>query len=175
VSEFKTHGEKSFLELAGKQDEWRAYLEGRSTQFTGKGVREAKFEHFVQMQTYMHEMGIPAALYCAVNKNTDDVYMEIVLLDSEFAQQFLNRGEQLVWMSQPPNKLNNSPGFYKCRFCDHKPVCHLKAMPDVNCRTCIYSEPRPGAEWACRLKDCIIEKGVQLTGCTDYKVAKHYG
>lgn len=174
VAEFKTHGEKSFIELAGKLDEWRAHVEGRGP-FTGQGVRSAKFEHFVQMQTYMRKMGIPAALYCAVCKNTDDVYMEIVTLDTEFADQFLGRGEQIVWMDTPPSKINNSPGFYKCRFCDHKPVCHLKAAPDRNCRTCEHSRPIADAKWHCAFNDRAIDKETQLTGCNAYEVSKNYG
>lgn len=174
LSEFKTHGEKSFIELAGKLDEWRKYVDGEGP-FTGKGVREAKFEHYVQMQLYMRKMGLAAAIYVAVNKNTDDLYAEIVTLNAELADQFVERGEKLVWMPEPPTKINNSPGFFKCRFCDHRPVCHLKALPDQNCRTCIYSEPRPGAEWHCRLRNYAIPKETQLSGCEDYKVAKHFG
>jgi len=174
LCEFKTHGEKSFIELAGDLKAWRSHVEGKGP-FLGKGVREAKTEHYVQMQLYMRKMGLPVALYAAVNKNTDDLYMELVPLNSELADQFLARGEKLVWMDQPPEKLNASPGFFKCRFCDHKPVCHLKAAPDRNCRTCVYSDPAPGAKWTCRLHDSVIEKDVQLTGCKDYEVSRIYG
>lgn len=176
LCEFKTHGEKSFIELAGKLDEWRAYLEDpMRNPFCGKGVREAKFEHYVQMQLYMRKMGLACALYVAVNKNTDDLYAEIVTLNSELADQFLARGEKLVWMTDPPEKINASPGFFKCRFCDHRPVCHLKAAPDRNCRTCVYAEPGKGATWVCRLHDSVIDKETQLKGCSDYTMLKVYG
>lgn len=176
LCEFKTHGEKSFIELAGKLDEWRKYLDGQGP-FTGQGVRAAKFEHYVQMQLYMRKMGLTVALYVAVNKNTDDLYAELIPLNSELADQFLNRGDKLVWMDTPPDKLNNSPGFWKCRFCDHKPVCHLKAAPDVNCRTCAYSEPIDGAQWRCRNPVCegVISKETQLAGCSHYELKKVYG
>jgi hypothetical protein len=168
VCEFKTHGEKSFIELAGKLPEWRAWREHRVGQFPGQGVRIAKFEHFVQMQTYMRKMGLAAALYMAVCKNTDDLYAEVVHLDTDFADQFLDRGEKLVWMDTPPNKISESPGFFKCRFCDHRPVCHLKEAPDVNCRTCVHSKPGKGASWHCDLHRCIIDKATQQTGCQSY-------
>lgn len=172
LTEFKTHSEKSFIELAGKLDEWRLFLEGRGN-FTGKGVRAAKFEHFVQMQLYMRKMGLAAALYVAVNKNTDDLYAEVITLDAELADQFLARGEKLVWADKPPEKLNASPGFFKCRFCDHRPVCHLKAAPDRNCRTCRFSAPAPGGSgvWTCSNGVCPgpIPKEIQLTGCSHYE------
>jgi len=120
-------------------------------------------------------MGLAVALYLAVNKNTDELYGEIIPLDSAVADQFLDRGDKIVWMSEPPKKLNESPGFFKCRWCDHRPVCHLKAAPDKNCRTCAYSEPVEGAKWICRLHDQHIDKEVQLTGCKDYTPLKVFG
>jgi len=162
LSEFKTHNDKSFTELKAK------------------GVRDAKFEHYVQMNVYMRKMGLAVALYLAVNKNTDELYGEIIPLDSAVADQFLDRGDKIVWMSEPPNKLNESPGFFKCRWCDHRPVCHLTAAPDKNCRTCAYSEPATGGKWICNRPvqpigegaNEVISKEVQLVGCEDYTPRK---
>jgi hypothetical protein len=172
VLEFKTHGEKSFIELAGKLQEWRAYrADPVRGQFPGSGVRVAKFEHFVQMQLYMRKMGIAAALYLAVCKNTDDLYGEVITLDAEFADQFLDRGEKLVWMQQPPPRISESPGFWKCRFCDDRPVCHLRKEPDLNCRTCRHAEPGRGGSWHCQHPQhkALLSKELQASGCTDYQ------
>ena len=157
LSEFKTHGEKSFLALVKS------------------GMRDSKFEHYVQMQCYMYKMGIPYGFYLAVNKNTDALYGEIIILDKELAMQFLDRGETLTKMQTAPDRISKTPGFYKCTFCDHKPVCFLKAVPAVNCRTCAYSMPSDrGTEgdWVCRKFDSLIPKEVQLTGCVDYVRSK---
>jgi hypothetical protein len=173
--EFKTHGEKSFIELAGNLTDWRMHIaDPTKNPFPGKGVREAKFEHYVQIQLYMRKMGLAVALYMAVNKNTDDLYGELVPLDSGVADQFLDRGEKLVWMKEPPAKLNPSPGFFKCRFCDHKPVCHMKGEPDFNCRTCGHSEPREAATWYCNQKNCMLSKEMQQAGCAQYKKNEIY-
>lgn len=166
--EFKTHGEKSFVELAGKN--WRKHLEDPiRNPFDGKGVRDAKFEHYVQMNVYMRKMGLPIALYAAVNKNTDDLYLEIVVLDIKVADDFLARGEKLIESVEPPTKLNQSPGFWKCRFCDHRPVCHLNSSPERNCRTCVYSKPADDGKWVCLRWDNYIDKEVQITGCDSYE------
>lgn len=169
ILEFKTHGEKSFIELAGKLDEWRKCAAGIGP-FTGKGVRNAKFEHWVQMQTYMRKMGMTAALYAAVNKNTDDVYMEIVLLDTTRADEFIARGSQLVYMDELPPKLNNSSGYFKCRFCDHRSNCHDLADKNVdrNCRTCVGSKPLPTGEWLCTMHNKLLSKSDQISACKDY-------
>lgn len=152
LGEFKTHAEKSFILLKDK------------------GVRDAKFEHYVQMNLYMRKMGLPAALYLAVNKNTDELYGEIVMLDATTADQFFDRADKVVWMDKPPSKLNASPGFYKCRFCDHRPVCHLGTAPDRNCRTCKFSQPVENAEWRCSLDSSKLDKQKQLKGCDKYEV-----
>ena len=175
LTEFKTHSEKSFIELAGALDDWRKFVAGTGD-FKGKGVRAAKFEHFVQMQLYMHKMALPCAVYFAINKNTDDLYAEIVMLDSVFAEQFINRGTKIVYLDGPPDKINKSPGFFKCRFCDHRPVCHMKQAPDRNCRTCQFSYPKNDGTWRCgKFGDVELDKKLQLTGCEQYQMANHFG
>lgn len=159
VLEFKTHNDKSFAKL--KEE----------------GVRDSKFEHYVQMQQYMRKMASPVALYTAANKNNDEIYMQLVPLDTAFADQMIERGEKIVWLHEPPPRLQGAtPGWFACKFCDHRPVCHLNAAPDRNCRTCKYSQPITGdgtGQWQCNhpkwLACQIIDKKLQLTGCQEYE------
>jgi hypothetical protein len=168
LCEFKTHNDASFKKL----------LSG--------GVRDSKFEHYVQMNQYMHKMRIPAALYLAVNKNNDELYGEILHYDQANAEQFSERAERIVWLSEPPSKLGNppSPGNFGCRFCDHKPVCHLKAAPAKNCRTCEWSEPvnTGNGVWVCNHPGLPLEhrnitaipKEVQETACQGYAIKRNF-
>lgn len=152
--EFKTHNDKSFQKLVKE------------------GVRAAKFEHYVQMNTYMRKMGLPVALYGAVNKNDDDFYFEIVTLDTATADQFSDRARQIILLKEAPARISESPGWFACSWCDHKPVCHLKAAPARNCRTCKHSEARDDGNWYCTLPgfEQVIPKELQLTGCSHYEV-----
>lgn len=155
LCEFKTHNDKSFQELKAK------------------GVREAKFEHYVQMNVYLLKMHIGVALYLAVNKNNDELYGEIVVLNTEVAEQFIDRGQQIVWLKEPPKKINESAGFYKCRFCDNRGICHLGEQPEVNCRTCKFSDPAENKTWVCNINSScskIIEADLMKTGCSSYMV-----
>lgn len=155
--EFKTHNDASFKKLVTD------------------GVRDTKWEHFVQMQQYMRKFGLPVFLYGAVNKNNDEVWFELVELDSALADQVIERAGKIIWMHEPPQKLPNaSAGWFECKFCDHRRVCHLNAEPDKNCRTCAYSEPRDGGDavWWCRHWDTSIPKPVQLVGCNNYQLKK---
>jgi hypothetical protein len=187
LAEFKTHNDKSFKKLAG--DNWDLFhkriLDPNSTEakvrkaeFEGEGVRSAKFEHWVQMQLYMEKMGLSVALYCAVNKNDDHIYAELVHRDSAAANFQLERAGRIIPLYAPPRKIANSVGDYRCMFCDHKPVCHQGAKPEANCRTCKHSEPdiRDG-KWRCANPVCteggqyeaVLDKATQLTGCSWYE------
>lgn len=148
--EFKTHSDKSFKKLVEV------------------GVKEAKFEHYVQMNVYMLKMGLAVALYGAVNKNDDEEHWELVPFDREIAEAYIDRGVNLVWSLEAPSRLSNSPGFWKCKWCDLRPVCHLKAQPDRNCRTCQFSKPVSDGKWLCSKNGATLSKDDQLKGCEKY-------
>lgn len=155
LCEFKTSADKPFQKVKTE------------------GVRAAKFEHYVQMQIYMRKMGIAVALYMVVNKNNDELYGEIVPFNAEIADQFIDRGVKLVWMPHEPEKINNSPGWFMCKWCDHRPVCHLGQAPDRNCRTCLHSKPMEDGTWKCVNLDSqsygVRTKEQQLEACPDYE------
>ncbi len=154
VLEFKTHGEKSF-------DKLREH-----------GVKAAKFEHYAQMQLYMHKMGIGQALYMAVNKNTDELYAEFVVVNPELAMELLDRGERILDEDVPPKKIHNSASYFKCRFCDHKEVCHYNALPYKTCRTCAFAKIE-NDEWICRKHNKNVREidGVNhMEGCYSYEL-----
>lgn len=162
--EFKTHNQKSWDKLAAE------------------GVRSAKFEHYVQMNVYMRKMGIAAALYVGVNKNTDALHMEIIYLDVELANRFIERGRSIILAPEPPKGIGTSAGWFGCKFCDHINVCHLKGTAEKNCRTCKYSEAKEDGTWLCNepvtaktmvieaKKPFVIPKHIMKEGCVHYEV-----
>lgn len=158
--EFKTHNDKSFKKL--KAD----------------GVRSAKFEHFVQMQTYMRKMGIAYALYMAVNKNDDEIHAEIITIQTDVGDQFIDRARQIIFMKDAPKRLSDSPGWFACSWCDHKPVCHMGAMPHRNCRTCSKSIPEQDGHWYCTAEEgvqTLLSEQDQLAGCDHYSPLNVFG
>jgi hypothetical protein len=151
LCEVKTHGEKSFVKL--KEN----------------GVREAKPEHYVQMTIYMEKMGVPTALYIAVNKNTDEFYIEIVVLNRYHADEYLKFGESIVFAKKIPDRISNTSGYYKCRFCDERSHCHkLGGKIEINCRTCSKSEALPDGTFLCTMHGNFLTKADQIKGCEDH-------
>ncbi len=154
--EFKTHSGKYFAKLIEE------------------GVRYAKPEHYTQMQVYMRKMGLTIGLYAAVNKDTDEIWMEFIYLDTMHADQYLDRAVQLIDMRRPPKKLNESPGYWICKFCDHKGVCHDNKEPERNCRTCYHSVAEEDGTWRCQesimpgIEYRALSEDEQLAGCQHY-------
>lgn len=169
LTEMKTHNDTSFKKLVKV------------------GVEESKHEHYVQMQCYMKAKALPAALYLAVNKNTDEIWAEIVPYNKEVAERYTHRGEIICLINvahEMPPKVSESASFYLCKWCEHSPVCHRGFAPEQNCRTCEYSYPCEDGTWRCNLKtihthitdgtEDILTKEMQLAGCESYSMASFY-
>jgi hypothetical protein len=131
ITEFKTHGEKSFVKLVAD------------------GVRVAKPEHVTQMNIYMGKNSLTWAFYMAVNKNTDELHAELIPFDPTQYQRYLDRSAMIIDSATPPPRISNTPGFFKCKFCSHIKLCHLDMLPVKNCRTCISSRILDEGKWAC--------------------------
>jgi hypothetical protein len=136
VLECKSHNEKSFKKLRG----------------AGVGnLRKGKFDHWVQCQIYMHVRGIERALYAAVCKNDDDLWIDRVVYDREWCEATLARLENILRNPRPPLRINEDPDYFGCRFCKAKPLCHGDSFARLNCRTCLHSTPdfSGDAAWSC--------------------------
>lgn len=152
LGEFKTHSEKSFDKLKEQ------------------GVIRAKWEHFVQMQYYMGHMGLNGALYMAVNKNTDELHAELVAYDHTQFLRYQERAKMLIEAANPPPRISQDKTFFKCKFCDHKEVCHGNKQPEKTCRSCVSSIVRENGEWFCTEYGTILTKEEQEQACDEYHV-----
>ncbi len=157
LGEFKTHSEKSFLKL--KEE----------------GLIKAKWEHFIQMTTYMGKMNLRGAIYMAVNKNTDELYAELVGFDSMQYQRYEERAQMILSAKEPPARISQDKTFFKCKFCDHKDVCHGKTKPEPTCRSCQHSRMTSDGGWGCMIDGLVLSHAQQEKGCKyhlpmDFKV-----
>ena len=147
VFEFKTHNEKSFTKLAGKIVTKTPDIVRKD----GEGVKKAKPEHFAQMSQYGKAYNLRYGLYCAINKETDEIYIEWVVLDWTLADRLFRDAEYIVNSRTPPPKIAESIAFFDCKYCAQGPICHAGQQPDVNCRSCKFAVPVENAEWWCEL------------------------
>jgi hypothetical protein len=150
VLEFKTHSSKSFADLVAKK------------------VRISKPQHFAQMQIYMHLTGMTRAMYLAVNKDNDDVYVERIEHDEAYGKSLLDKAHRVIYAATPPPRISDDVTWYRCRMCDHAALCH--AGPDgmeaaaVNCRTCLHATPVDGG-WRCERHHKTLSDADQRRAC----------
>lgn len=152
LTEMKTHGVKSYTKLKKE------------------GVRVAKYEHFVQMQIYMKFYKLPFALYLAVEKDTDDLWGEIIAFEPEVAEQYWQRAGFIVYSDKPPAKISPSTANFACKFCDFKDICHKGHQPERNCRTCRFAKPLEDGRWGCLQFKAFLDKERQLAGCEGWQL-----
>jgi hypothetical protein len=133
------------------------------------GLQDAKPEHFTQMQICMRKFDLLYGLYVVVNKNDDTLYAEIIELDTNHADSFIERGRSIIFTDEAPLRINTSPTWFKCKMCDKKDICHGTAKPDINCRTCAHSTPLLDGTWACARGNAnILVKDETYIGCPDH-------
>jgi hypothetical protein len=150
VLELKTHNDKSFRKL----------LELR--------VREAQPKHWAQCMIYMHARNRERAFYLAVNKNTDELYVERIRYDLADAVALNLKAERIAYADRPPARLSDDSEHWACRYCDHRGVCHEGAFARRNCRTCLHATPERGGAWTCRRFASELTREAQEAGCAHH-------
>ena len=151
--EFKTHNDKSFTKLKKE------------------GVRKSKPVHYAQMNVYMGYKGLSHALYCAVNKDTDELYFEIVPFDLPVFEFYKMRAYNVIHSPVPLEKISSTPAWFECKFCEFSDVCHKGATPFRNCRTCKHAVINVAAgTWDCGKHCKTLTKEDQKMACKDYTI-----
>jgi len=150
--EVKTHNLKSFTAL--KKD----------------GVQAGKNMHWSQMQMYMAGTGTELALYYAVCKDSDELYIELVKFDQCAAESLLDRANDIAVAEYAPPKISEDQTWYECKFCDHRDTCHRDEPVQVNCRTCTFAQPMFDGTWYCNQWRKNIPVAAQYNACKTYTV-----
>lgn len=151
VLEIKTHSLKSFQDLQ-KQ-----------------GVAKSKPVHVAQMQCYMHGLNIKRALYVAVCKNDDQLYIERIEYDKKMAEDLIEKAKRIIKADRIPDPISTDPSWWECKFCPARDLCHGKQPTDqINCRTCAHSTPEDDGRWHCAKWDNKIPRKTELVGCDSH-------
>lgn len=97
-----------------------------------KGVRASKPVYFAQMQIYMAYMGLEAALFTALNKDTCELYHEYVPFDASEAQALSDKAVAVLRAADAGELLPRIAAhadFYLCRFCPFSQRCWSEGQP----------------------------------------------
>lgn len=96
------------------------------------GVFASKFIYYVQVQIYMAYLDLNHCLFTALNKNTSELYIEIIDFDKLVAQTFSDRGVRILKAIEDNKllpRLAKDTTFFKCKACSFYETC-WKGKPE---------------------------------------------
>lgn len=105
---------------SAKDNKWKA--------FQRMGVAKANPTYATQIalyQAYMELTECPA-LFTVVNKNTSEIYYELVPFDKELAQAASDKAVNILTASKAGDilpRIAQSKDFYLCKFCEFRETC----------------------------------------------------
>lgn len=146
--ELKTHNSKSFKDLKAK------------------GMKMSKPAHYAQCCSYGYMLRLNYVCYVAVNKDDDDIHLEIVALNHKTGETLVQKAERIVMSQEPPPRLHENPTFWLCKSCGYFPICHAKQQIERNCRSCKHAEPAKDKQWICNKHNQVL---------TDDIIVNEYG
>jgi len=113
-----------------KAADWRAVVK--------HGLGKKKIDHWHQLHSGMVALGITRGAYIAVNKDTDEIYIERINLDIEEGNRQVARVMRIVEEHEAPARISDSEDGFACKFCQHKAVCHSAEFSRRHCRSCVH-------------------------------------
>ena len=135
-----------------------------------KGVKDAKPEHWAQMQCYMKWASLERALYVSVCKDDDRLHMERIEYDAPAAQALFDRADMIINAATPPDGISTDATYYECKWCDHADLCHRSMAPVPTCRSCSHSTPEKDGTWSCVQYKATLPTQMQKHGCESHRV-----
>ena len=91
-----------------------------------KSLMLTKPLYFSQVQLYMAYLDLEQCVFTALNKDTSELYFELIPFDSEAAQKYSDRAVQIIKACENRETvpcLSNDPSFFKCKMCGFRNIC----------------------------------------------------
>lgn len=134
------------------------------------GLEKAKPIYYAQCQIYMKNIpGVERTLFCAVNKDTDEYYIERIRLDKDYAEDLERKAKEIVLSETPLPKIKDDPTWWECKFCSASQICHHGAPINETCRTCVNMGIEQDGWWSCGLHGIYLANEQQKLMCSEYQ------
>ena len=90
------------------------------------GVKKSKPVYYAQIQVYMGYHTLETCLFTALNRDTGEIYVEMVDLNTRDCQTYIDRAVRIVSSANPEElgKAGRGADDFKCKWCDYKKRCH---------------------------------------------------
>ena len=90
------------------------------------GLRKSKPVYFAQVQLYMAYLELGQTLFTALNKDSQALHHEVVLLDPAIAQALSDKAVAIIRAAEAgelPPRVTDDPDYYLCRWCPYARRC----------------------------------------------------
>lgn len=84
------------------------------------GLMDSKPIYYAQVQIYMAYLEVPATLFTALNKDTQELFHQIVAFDASCAQELSDKAVAIIRAAESrelPPRIAAEVSFYLCQFC----------------------------------------------------------
>lgn len=105
-----------------------------------KGIKASKPVYYAQVQVYMGYKDLESCLFTCLNRDTGEIYVELVRFNSRDCQDYIDKVVRLVKTEAPEEavKISRDPSDFRCKFCDYRQRCHATPSPQpINDQTVI--------------------------------------
>ena len=162
-----------------KKEDWintecKTFKNTRFNEWVKKGLFLSDQAYFAQAQVYMNKKNIKYTVIIGVNKDTEQIHVEIIAYNPMFANQYIDNADKIIFGKCPainftnPNAIsNNGMG---CKICKYRTICWEQQPLDKNCRTCEFIKPMQDGTWFCTKLNKTIKN--QKKPCECYQQMK---
>lgn len=119
----------------------KALGDGTFKKFKKEGLKKFKPTYYAQVQVYMGYYELPCCLFTAINRDSGEVHVELVMFDAVDCQALVNKAERITSSANPEEfersgkDQNQHTPEVSCKFCDYRLRCWNLApvvIPPVN-------------------------------------------
>lgn len=124
--------------------------------------------YYAQAQCYMHYAGLDRHYLTVTTPGGRNRTSCRTKYSKEDALRLEAKALEIIKSDLPPKRISDNQSFYVCKMCDAHAICHKKKTANVNCRTCLHSQPdvsSEGARWNCKFHGIQISLKQQEEGC----------
>lgn len=94
--------------------------------FKRNGLKDFKPTYYAQVQIYMGYHGLESCLFTALNRDSGEVWVELVKFHARDCQDYIDRAVRIISSKNPEElgKAGKGADDFKCKFCDYRRRCH---------------------------------------------------
>lgn len=139
------------------------------------GLQVAKPQHWAQTCTYGYNYGIKYIVYLMINKDNDDLHVEVEELDWNVGKDMERKAEYIINSKEAPQRACCSASYmnfehnWGAKYCHFKGICFDGNGPERNCRSCKKAIPIENAEWGCEFTGEVLSKETIKVGCDQWE------